>query len=308
MKQLLTLGQYVSESSHKRVSFSQYSLFSQCPRRWKLTYIDKLDPKEPSIHTVFGTAFHETMQHWLSVMYNDTIKASDQIGFEAYLLDMMRKEYAKEKAKFGEDFSTSAQLAEFHADGVTILNWLRKKRKRYFSPQSQELVGIELKLYQPASENPNVFMVGYIDLIIYDKSLDKVYIIDIKTSTRGWNKYQKADQMKKDQLVLYKEYFSRQTGWPMDKIEVEFLVVKRKIYEDSAYPIPRAQQIRVASGKMKRKQAVQRMETFVEFAFNDDGSYAEDKEYPAITGKNKSHCKFCPFAEREDLCPKSSRA
>ena len=36
-----------------RISYSQLSMFSECPQRWKLNYIDKLTESEPSIHLLF---------------------------------------------------------------------------------------------------------------------------------------------------------------------------------------------------------------------------------------------------------------
>ena len=36
-----------------RISYSQLSMFSECPLRWKLNYIDKLRVSEPSIHLLF---------------------------------------------------------------------------------------------------------------------------------------------------------------------------------------------------------------------------------------------------------------
>lgn len=51
------------------VSYSQFSMFSNCPRQYKLRYIDKLSKKESSIHLVFGSSMHNTIQHYLRVMY-----------------------------------------------------------------------------------------------------------------------------------------------------------------------------------------------------------------------------------------------
>ena len=45
-----------------RISYSQLSMFSDCPQRWKLNYIDKKRISEPSIYLLFGTAMHEVLQ------------------------------------------------------------------------------------------------------------------------------------------------------------------------------------------------------------------------------------------------------
>ena len=46
----------------------------------------------------------------------------------------------------------------------------------------------------------------------------------IPDARKGWNKFAKNDDMKKYQLLLYKQYFSEQYGIPLDKIEVKFFI------------------------------------------------------------------------------------
>ena len=79
----------------------------------------------------------------------------------------------------------------------------------------------------------NVGFIGYIDLVILHKPTNTLKIIDIKTSTRGCKKYQKADKNKTDQLLLYKSFYSRQFDMPLDRIDVEYFIVKRKLYENT---------------------------------------------------------------------------
>ena len=65
-----------------KISYSQISMFNECPQRWKLNYIDKLSIRESSIHLIFGTAMHEVLQTYLEVMYNDSIKNADILPLE----------------------------------------------------------------------------------------------------------------------------------------------------------------------------------------------------------------------------------
>ena len=53
------------EKNMSRISYSQLSMFSECPLRWKLNYIDDLSISEPSIHLLFGTAMHEVIQEFV---------------------------------------------------------------------------------------------------------------------------------------------------------------------------------------------------------------------------------------------------
>ena len=61
----------------KKISYSQISLFNECPQHWKLRYVDKIAVFESNIHLIFGTSMHETLQTYLEVMYNDTAKNAD---------------------------------------------------------------------------------------------------------------------------------------------------------------------------------------------------------------------------------------
>ena len=74
---------------------------------------------------------------------------------------------------------------------------------------------------QTAGVGCNTCIKGFIDLVFYDERVDEWTIVDIKTSTKGWNKWAKADDKKKAQLLLYKEFFSKQFNIPLDKIKVE---------------------------------------------------------------------------------------
>ena len=72
-----------------RISYSQLSMFSECPHRWKLNYVDKLKVSESNIYLIFGTAMHEVLQKYLEVMYYDTAKRADMIGYDRVLREKM---------------------------------------------------------------------------------------------------------------------------------------------------------------------------------------------------------------------------
>ena len=45
----------------------------------------------------------------------------------------------------------------------------------------------------------------------------------------GWNKYKKADKNKTNQLLLYKHFMKKQLEISEDKIDVEYLILKRRL-------------------------------------------------------------------------------
>ena len=191
---------------------------------------------------------------------------------------------------------------------IAILDWVKKHRSDYFTNKGYELVGIEMPLYVQASEsNEHVYMNGFIDLVLRDIEEDRIIIIDIKTSTKGWNQYAKADKIKTSQLVLYKSYFAKQYGFDEDKIDVKYFIVKRKLIDGFMYPQKRVQEFAPASGRITRKKLTTDIDTFVATCFNADGSYNTTAEYPAIGDKGLKNCKYCEFADKEELCPKANR-
>ena len=98
-----------------------------------------------------------------------------------------------------------------------------------------------------------------------------ITIFDIKTSTRGWNKWMKADKNKTQQLLLYKQFYSKQYDHPIDKIEVEYFIVKRKLWENLDFPQKRVQKFSPASGTVSMNKVGKRLDTFLNEAFTDTG-------------------------------------
>ena len=160
---------------------------------------------------------------------------------------------------------------------------------------------------QASDKNPNVFWYGFIDVVIRDTDLNKIKIYDIKTSTRGWNKYQKSDKLKLAQLVAYKKYFSDQFGTPIDNIDIEFFIVKRKLIEESMFPQKRIQIVNPASGSVTRKKVQKSIDEFIEYCFDENGNKNKEGKYLALAGKGAKHCKWCPFKEDYENCPKEDR-
>jgi hypothetical protein len=175
-----------------KISYSQLSMFSECPLRWKLNYIDDLSVSEPSIHLLFGTAMHEVIQKYLEVMYFDSVKNANKLNLEQRLHDKMMEQFKIDKEAYGKDPCTLEQLREFFQDGVEILDFIKRKRGEYFSKRGYKLIGCEVPIEVMLKKN--IKMVGYLDLVILDEVSNTLKIYDIKTSTRGWNKWMKKDE------------------------------------------------------------------------------------------------------------------
>ena len=271
-------------------------MWAQCPHRWKTAYIDGKREFSDNIHTLFGTSMHEVIQTFLTVMYNDTAKMAEALPLEEMLRTRMKRNFEDIlKNNGGEMFCTEKDMVEFYMHGVEILKFIRKKRAQYFSKKGYELIGIEVPLNYDLPNN--VKFIGYIDIVIRDTVRDVIKIYDIKTSTMGWNKYQKADKIKSDQLLLYKQFYSKQFNHPMDKIEVEYFIVKRKLYENLDFPQKRVQKFTPANGKPSINQVVKRLDEFMSESFKSDGEYNTEHIYRKEP--SKKNCRFCDFNQTE---------
>ena len=279
----------------KKISYSQYSQWAVCPHKWKLNYIDELRTFKGNIHTLFGSAMHDVLQTYLTVMYNDTIKTADALPLASMLLHRMKK-YYKEIVEdlHGEEVSSQEEMQEFYEHGLAIIEWFIKKRGMYFNKKGYELVGIEVPIEY---DLPNkIKFVGYIDVLMYDTVRERYKIIDIKTSTMGWNKWAKADKTKTDQLLLYKQFYGAQHDIPLDKIDVEYFIVKRKLYDKVDWPQRRVQTFTPANGTPSINKVTNNIQSFIDECFID-GKY--NKEHIYRKEASKKNCRFCEFNQTE---------
>ena len=130
-----------------KISYSQLSLYDQCPQHWKLRYVDKISKTESNIYLIFGTAMHEVLQMYLEIMYNDSIKKADALPLSSMLLHRMKHYYTRiVEDLHGEEISSKEEMQEFYQHGLAIIEWFVKKRSMYFSKRGYELIGVEVPI------------------------------------------------------------------------------------------------------------------------------------------------------------------
>jgi len=283
-----------SPSKNKHISYSSISTYTKCPKLWELQYLRKSIPFTQNIYTVFGTAMHETIQEWLTVMYYESVKSSNEINLHDLLYANMIKAYKSGKAQMNhEHFSTQDELTQFWIEGKHILDFLVKNRTSYFSTKTMKLAGIETLLYQELK--PGVVFKGLVDLVFYHPVNDSWTIIDIKTSTSGWRDNQKKNPNLTAQVILYKEFFAKQFNIPKEKINVEFFIVKRRVPKDADFASMqrRVQEFKPNDGPRKTKQVIDQMNKFISEVIDDNGDFI-DREYTCNNPFGK--CEHCtPF-------------
>ena len=276
-----------------RVSFSQYSMWSSCPHKYKLSYIDDLRESSSNIHSVFGSAMHETLQEYLSRCLRISKSQADKgMDTKAFLKEKMREFFLKESNEGKDPICSKEELVEFLEDGNLILDYFQKPKNfnNFFSLKDDELVAIEQPINTKISENVN--FLGFIDFIVRSKATGKYRITDFKTSTKGWSKYQKSDPIKNTQILLHKKFYAEMLKISEDMIEVEFIILKRKVSENADYHIPRISRHVPASGKPSINKAWKGFTEFVDNVFNADGSYRTDIPFPKKPSKLCGWCEF----------------
>lgn len=283
-----------SPSKNKHISYSSISTYNKCPKLWELQYLRNAIPFTQNIYTCFGTAMHETMQEWLTVMYHDTAKAANDMNLKDLLYANMVKAYKSGKAQMGhEHFSTQEELTQFWLEGTHILEWLKKKRAAYFSTKTMMLAGVETLLYHEI--RPGVMFKGLVDLVFYHPNNDTWTIMDIKTSTSGWRDNQKKNPNLTAQVILYKEFFAKQFNIPVEKIAVEYFIVKRRVPKEAEFASmqKRVQEFSPNAGPRKTKQVIDSMNKFISEVVDVNGDYI-DKDYKCTNPFGK--CEHCsPF-------------
>lgn len=197
------------------VSFSEVKLWKECSYRHNLFHVKKIDLSKPSPILEFGTAVHAACEDYL---------LTKQMKFE--LCEKHLKE-AWEKHKDIDTF-TAASLQDALRDSSIILNELPAFLEENFPDWT--VVDAEHELYEPIAGHPHAFK-GFIDGVIKCKGKrgeDLYWIIDWKTSTRGWFREQKTDETKKYQLALYKNYWQQKhPEISLKDIRCAFVILKR---------------------------------------------------------------------------------
>lgn len=282
----------------KLISFSQYKRWRECHYGWELWYVEGMKRYEDNIHSIFGTAMHEVIQEWLdeyvyghpSKILAETVDLSDLLKTR---LIAAAEPVIKQLDENGNEYFIFSRndLEEFYQQGLEILRALQKNLEDIFPTDNHRLFAIEHELLGD-TENPNVKFRGFIDVVIHDTEKDEYHLYDLKTSTRGWNKWAKKDKTKTDQLLLYKHYFSEEFDVDPKKIHIYFTILKR-IVPDTEWSIPRVMNFTPSHGKPSMNKALNSLNNFVRLAFSPEGDYINgQKAMPS-----DSACRFCPFSE-----------
>ena len=94
----------------------------------------------------------------------------------------------------------------------------------------------------------------------------------------------------------YINIFLIQKNVPIENIDVEYFIVKRKLYEGLDFPQRRVQTFSPPNGKPSINKVMTSLMSFVDESFKK-GEFNQDKPYP--TNPSKKNCKYCEFNQTE---------
>lgn len=293
------------ETSKRRISYTQYSMWSTCPYQWDQIYEKKVIPRISNITLVFGTTIHETLQYWIQLLQVDPKKAK-YVDLGEYFKDKFAENIKSELGDQLKNKKISAfSFFEHCEDAENILNYCQQHLPKTYFPDGYVLEGIETELKVDLS--PGVEFTGFIDMVLKDPKTGKFYIYDFKTSKFGWGDFQKKSSIKSDQLRLYKKYYSDLFQVPLQSIEIFFLILKRKISETAEY---RSQKSYIAKfipphANISIKQTEERFNKFLSIFDEKTGQIRKSAVLPAKP--SESGCQYCPLSENQELCPYSMK-
>ena len=267
------------------VSFSEVRIWKECAWKHKLMYIDKILDFEAGIYTEYGSILHEAIEDYLNT--------------KSMKIDVAIEKLENSWKKHSFDSETSIKERTLIAESQ---GW--KYRHNYFEDWKEwctnsledlpiflnenypgwELVSAEEELYEKIDEEMS--FKGFIDCIIkYKKGKKTKYvIIDWKTaSPRGWSRDKQQDIKTIAQLILYKHYWTRKNNIPTRDVACNFVLLKRGTKKGKTCKI-----INVSSGPKSIEKANKIVKNMI--------AGVRRKFFM----KNRSSCKFCPFANTPD--------
>lgn len=193
------------------VSYSQLKNWIKCPNYHKLISISKEVEYPENKYIVLGRAVHESLERILS----EDFAPSD------FLIDVTFDECLNEKIEEADDIDEEAvrEMAEGYYEPLKEIPELLEKYEieeleKEFSFALGDVEQINYEGYK---------FTGYIDCVA--SSGDEVWLMDFKTSTKGWHPYyHKEDEKKYYQLVLYRYFYHKKFDIPLENIHTAYII------------------------------------------------------------------------------------
>lgn len=289
--------------NHKEhVSFSEMLDWVECSWRHKLKHIDRLGEFKPSVHTEYGQTIHDAFENYILQPPGNRTAPQPEVYIEEFrqlLIPVISDQETKIKELEGNPVAQEKEIKELQ----NILNLQKEMEEALPGTFAEfpdwfentfpgwEALHAEFALHEEFM--PSAKFKGFVDGIfkVPDKKSPTgyyIYIIDWKTSSRGWSAYQKKDTNRHLQLVLYKYFVCKKLNLDPNIVKTAFVIIRRNKPKSK----DRFDLIEILSGKKKTENAVKKLTGFI----------LQMKAGRYMKNKNTNTCRFCPFAYTEH-CP-----
>jgi hypothetical protein len=255
------------------VSFSEISTWVSCPFKHKLKYIDKVDFDQENPGLIFGTSLHAWAENYLNT------KQTEPKIFEDKLKELW--EGCKGIPSFQQE-----NIDEFLASGREIIEELPE----FFEKQFPNWVHIsaEEEIYCKIDETKETNFKGFLDASIAveqtvrKKQVERIFILDWKTTKKNWTPYKRRDFTTKMQLALYKNFWGKKHEIDPDIIRAGFILLKRQAKKGKKIEF-----VDVSLGPKTIKKSLVVIDNMI--ANLGKG----------FTPKNRSSCEYCEYFATE---------
>lgn len=248
------------------VSFSELKEWQDCSYRHKLRNIDKIDLFVASPILDFGTAVHASCEDFLK-----TRSMKPEIAINS-LIEAFEKN--KEISEYKQTL-----LETFKVEATAILTDVPQFLEENFP--DWETVDAEHALYESIEKHPIHAFKGFIDGIIKikgKKGEDQYWLLDWKTTAWGWTSEKKSDHKMQQQLIFYKNFWSKKTNIDAKHVRCGFVLLKR-----SAKPGSHCELVKVSIGDVTSERALKVLGNMI----------SSVKRGVAL--KNRESCTYCQY-------------
>jgi len=227
-------------------SHSKLSTFEQCPFKYKLRYIDFIEPDfKQSIEGFLGNKVHDTLE-WLYNHPSKDILESDQVI--KYYIEEWNKDYNPQIKIVKPDLTAEYY---FNKGLKFLINYFLKHK-----PFQDGTIATEKKIFVNLDSEEKYKLIGYIDRLVHNKETNIFEIHDYKTSASIksqedldndrqlalysmaiWNKHNPNDvHLKWHFLDFNQTLTSKRTSEQLEKLKQEIIKLINKIEGEIDFP------------------------------------------------------------------------
>jgi CRISPR/Cas system-associated exonuclease Cas4 (RecB family) len=169
-------------------SVSQLKTYLQCPRKYRYSYVDRVEPEFRPIALAFGTAWHETIGvHLLPPVKEQYLSRQElQATFRDSLTEQVNQDGPPVLFEDSEDLGKTTDL------GLRMLDAFILR-----VPRPEQVLGVEVPFvlelaHRATGEAAPLPLIGGIDVIVLDEGA--TFVWELKTGKKKWS----ADQLDQD--------------------------------------------------------------------------------------------------------------